>query len=84
MPAGVAFIDYKITVTGKSNPAVTAEATFHVGERSTVEWESRAIIGWHQAGASSADSDQNLFFDFFVARPFGGGAVYDSSFNLWG
>ena len=34
-------------------------------------WDARAIVGWHQAGASSADFKQNLFFDFFVARPFG-------------
>jgi hypothetical protein len=54
------------------------------GLGSSLEFESRAIIGWHQAGASSADSKQNLFFDFFVARPFSGGAVYDSRFSLWG
>ena len=48
-------------------------------------WESRAIIGWHQAGASSADSTQNLFFDFFVARPLGAAkAVHENRFNLWG
>lgn len=47
-------------------------------------WDARAILGWHQAGASSADFKQNLFFDFFVARPFGNGAVHDSRFNLWG
>src|SRR5436309_2688610 len=50
-----------------------------------VEWESRAILGWHQAGASSAESAQNLFFDFYVARPLGKeGAVYDNAFSLWG
>jgi hypothetical protein len=48
------------------------------------DWEARAIIGWHQAGASSAESSQHLFFDFFVARPFGRGPVYNSSMNLWG
>jgi hypothetical protein len=50
-----------------------------------LEWESRAIVGWHQAGASSADSTQNLFFDFFVARPLGKqGTVYDNKYNFWG
>lgn len=48
------------------------------------DWDARAIIGWHQAGASSAESSQNLFFDFFVARPLGLGPVYNSSLNLWG
>lgn len=47
-------------------------------------WDARAIVGWHQAGASSADFKQNLFFDFFVARPFGPGRVYDNKLNLWG
>jgi hypothetical protein len=48
-------------------------------------WEAWAIIGWHQAGASSADSAQNLFFDFFVTRPLGKGeAVHDNNLNLWG
>src|SRR5262249_54070687 len=49
------------------------------------DWESRAIVGWHQAGASSADSTQNLFFDFFVARPLGTeGTVYDNKYSFWG
>jgi hypothetical protein len=47
-------------------------------------WEARAILGWHQAGASASDSAQNLFFDFFVERPFGNGPVYASPFSLWG
>jgi hypothetical protein len=53
--------------------------------RAADDWESRAIIGWHQAGASSADSTQNLFFDFYVARPLGtSSAVYDNKYLLWG
>jgi hypothetical protein len=28
-----------------------------------------AIVGFEQAGASSADSDQQFFFDFFLSRP---------------
>lgn len=60
------------------------EVSFTVVHETKVDWEARAIIGWHQAGASSADSSQHLFFDFFVARPFGSGAVYNSKVNLWG
>lgn len=48
-------------------------------------WESRAIFGLHQAGASSAPSTQNYFFDFFIMRGLGKGAeVYDNRFNIWG
>jgi hypothetical protein len=51
----------------------------------TQDWESRAIVGWHQAGASSADSTQNFFYDFFVARPLGkADAVYENKYSLWG
>jgi hypothetical protein len=32
------------------------------------EWESRAIVGYHQAGAAQADHTQNFFFDFFIMR----------------
>ena len=54
------------------------------------DWESRAIVGFHQAGASSAESEQNFFMDFFVVRPIGrtpasgSKKVYDYKFNLWG
>jgi hypothetical protein len=47
-------------------------------------WDARAIVGWHQAGASSAEFTQNVFFDFYVARPFGPGAVHENPFSLWG
>jgi hypothetical protein len=43
----------------------------------TTEWESRAIVGFHQAGASSANFTQNFFFDFFVMRAL-------SETHLWG
>jgi len=44
---------------------------------SNKEWEARAIVGYHQAGASSAKSTQNFFMDFYVARAL-------SSAPLWG
>lgn len=49
-------------------------------------WESRAIAGLHQTGASSTPSTQNFFFDFFIMRGLGGGSpnVYDSKVNVWG
>jgi hypothetical protein len=49
------------------------------------EWESRAVAGYHQAGASSADFAQNFFFDFFIIRGLGSGEhVFDNRSNLWG
>ena len=49
------------------------------------EWEARAVLGFHQAGASSAESDQNYFFDFYIMRGLGNHAkVYDSRVNVWG
>lgn len=49
------------------------------------EWEARAILGFHQAGASSAESSQNYFFDFYIMRGLGNHAkVYDSRVNVWG
>jgi len=48
-------------------------------------WEARAIIGYHQAGASSARSTQHVFVDFYVARPLGAcPAVYANKWSLWG
>ena len=41
--------------------------------------ESRAIVGFHQAGASSSKGEQNLFFDFFVIRE-----MPNPRFNVWG
>ncbi|MBL8177223.1 MAG: hypothetical protein JNK48_21290 [Bryobacterales bacterium] len=49
------------------------------------EWESRAVFGLHQAGASSAPSTQNYFFDFFIMRGLGSKAkVHENRVNLWG
>ncbi len=49
------------------------------------EWESRAIVGFHQAGASSAPSTQNAFFDFSIMRGLGSQKnLADARVNLWG
>ena len=70
--------------------AVSATFAQDQKEAKGQDYESRAIVGFHQAGASSADSQQNFFSDFFVVRPIGrtpaDGAkkVYDYKFNLWG
>jgi hypothetical protein len=42
-------------------------------------------VGFHQAGASSAQSAQNAFFDFFIIRPLSHKThVFDARWNLWG
>jgi hypothetical protein len=50
------------------------------------EWESRAVVGYHQAGASSAKFTQNFFFDFFVMRALSSKPLADPDmrWNLWG
>ncbi|MBM3761364.1 MAG: hypothetical protein FJW36_14085 [Acidobacteria bacterium] len=49
------------------------------------DWQSRAIVGYHQAGASSANPVQNAFIDFYVTRGLGSAsAVYDNPVNVWG
>jgi hypothetical protein len=49
------------------------------------DWEARAVVGYHQAGASGADFTQNFFLDFFIMRGLGNQSkVYDSRVNLWG
>lgn len=91
---GVSTAAYKIIITriqdkpeaggAANNEGADDPPLLKVHARGAHNWEARAIAGYHQAGASSADHEQNFFFDFFVARPFGAGAVYNSSFNLWG
>lgn len=48
-------------------------------------WEARAIVGYHQAGASSAKFSQNFFFDFFIMRALSNGDLWNKNhLNLWG
>lgn len=64
---------------------VKVEAEIEVTSRKRDQWESRAVLGYHQAGASSADFTQNFFFDFFIMRGLGPHEkVYESRVNLWG
>lgn len=49
------------------------------------EWEARAIVGYHQAGASSAKFTQNFFFDFFIMRALSAKHLWENrTWNLWG
>jgi hypothetical protein len=48
-------------------------------------WEARAVVGYHQAGASSAKFTQNFFFDFFIMRNLSDGDLWDEhTWSLWG
>src|SRR6266849_967885 len=48
------------------------------------DWEARAIVGYHQAGASSANFTQNFFFDFFFMRTLSSKHLWEGQWNLWG
>jgi len=88
LDAGIKKAQIVITFTGKDETAVaekSVQATVIVTQNKNSEWESRAIVGYHQAGASSADFAQNFFFDFFTMRGLGSDEhVYDNRYNLWG
>ena len=83
MPKGIELILVSVTVTGEGSDKDTA--LVHLAAERTPEWESRAIAGYHQAGASSSDFVQNFFFDFFAMRGLGNyEKVYEANWNLWG
>lgn len=51
----------------------------------TNDWESRVVVGYHQAGANSAEPVRNIFVDFYIMRGLGRQpAVYENPFNVWG
>ena len=65
-----------------NNATVTVTST---GKAWKEPWEARAIVGFHQAGAASARSDQNFFFDFFVSRGLGDDkSNWGNQFSIWG
>ena len=85
IPDSAKYVRFTVTVAEKATPANKVDIQVDVTAADREDWEARAIVGFHQAGASSASSEQNFFFDFFVVRPIGkGNKVYDNRFNLWG
>jgi len=48
------------------------------------DWESRAIVGYHRAGAVSATFTQNFFFDFFVMRGLSSKPLWEGRWDGWG
>ncbi|HKW96101.1 MAG TPA: hypothetical protein VJN43_00135 [Bryobacteraceae bacterium] len=82
MPDGIAAAEITLGATGGECLPSTATITLL---REPGGWEARAVMGYHQAGASSTDFTQNVFFDFFVTRALSGHADrWDSRWNLWG
>src|SRR5271154_6264504 len=47
-------------------------------------WEARSVLGFQQAAASSADSRQSFFFDFFIERGLSQISAANARFLLWG
>jgi len=47
-------------------------------------WEARSVLGFQQTAASSADSRQSFFFDFFIERGLSQLSAVDARFLLWG
>src|SRR5271165_7136762 len=47
-------------------------------------WEARSVLGVQQAAASSADSRQSFFLDFFVERGLSQISAVNARFLLWG
>lgn len=54
------------------------------GKQTPIETETRAIVGYHQAGASSASFTQNFFFDFFINRALSDNPLWEARLSLWG
>jgi hypothetical protein len=48
------------------------------------EWEARSVVGFQQAAASSADSRQSFFLDFFIERGLSQISAVNARFLLWG
>lgn len=85
LPKGVRRLDCELKAESTADATQVAKVQLSVVEEKAGEWEARAVFGFHQAGASSSDSKQNYFFDFFIMRGLGNHArVYDSRFNIWG
>lgn len=90
LPNGVRRLDCTLKISGIAGSPTAQNTTplsfpISVVEEKSGEWESRAVFGFHQAGASSSDAAQNYFFDFFIMRGLGKAAkVYDAPVNIWG
>lgn len=75
----------KIRANGEVSLGLKGDEWIRKSPPETPEWESRAIVGYHQAGASSSESSRHAFLDFYIVRGLGrGGAVYEAPFNVWG
>jgi len=76
---------YSILVPDVPLEIVDTSAKTKTVSDDTKEWEARAIVGYHQAGASSAKFTQNFFFDFFIVRDLSKQHLWEEhAWNLWG
>ncbi len=75
----------KIRASGDASLGLKGDEWIRKSPPEFPEWEARAIVGYHQAGASSSESSRHAFLDFYIVRGLGrGGAVYEAPFNVWG
>lgn len=75
----------KATLDDQSVLTTTVELVgqFDISKRGP--WEARAIAGYHQAGAASADFSQNVIIDIYVVRPLSRkDKVWEARLNSWG
>jgi len=85
LPNGVRRLDCKLNVNETADASKKVTIPISVVDEKAGEWEARAVFGFHQAGASSTESKQNYFFDFFIMRGLGNHEhVYNSRLNVWG
>jgi len=71
------------TTTAAATPVASPQQNTHATDENKV-WEARSIVGYHQAGASSANFTQNFFFDFFIMRALSSKHLWEARTNLWG
>lgn len=83
MPAPVTRLSRWFSLVFTLLLVVLVDAAYAQGDPK--EWEARAIVGYHQAGASSAKFTQNFFFDFFIMRALSSEPLWkEHNWNLWG
>jgi hypothetical protein len=68
IPSKVQLLDPKVTPV-KLLPTSTGTGTFDGTDEIHRGEETRVVLGFQQAGAAGADSDQKFFFDFYINRP---------------
>jgi hypothetical protein len=84
-PLTIAFLTIAIAQgIHAQRPAKNQAGCAQSPEAQTKSWEASSIVGYHQAGAASADFAQNFFMDFFISRALHCKELWDGRLSLWG